>query len=121
MAWFIDPRAANGKVSRTEDYGRLYNTGTPMPVGRKQPNELGIHDLSGNVREWCWDWYGEGYCRSSPAQDLSGPSAGTFRVSRGGSWQANMLNHLKTTYRNYGSPGAIFTSFGFRVVAGERE
>jgi formylglycine-generating enzyme required for sulfatase activity len=119
VAWYLDPRAASGFFVRTQDYGRLFNNGTPMPVGRKQPNELGLHDLSGNVREWCWDWYAEGYYRNSPGQDPTGPPSGSFRVNRGGSWQANALNHLETTYRNYGGPGSVFTNFGFRVVARE--
>ena len=56
-------------------------------VGTKSPNELGIYDMSGNVREWCSDWYG-GY--SAGAQtNPQGPSSGSYRVLRGGSWFSN--------------------------------
>ena len=54
-------------------------------VGTKAPNELGIYDMSGNVSEWCQDWYGDyhGYLQTNP----TGPSSGSYRVLRGGSWR----------------------------------
>lgn len=56
------------------------------PVGLKQANELGLYDMSGNVWEWCSDWYGENYYANSPANNPKGPDAGSLRVLRGGSW-----------------------------------
>ncbi|MDR0515649.1 MAG: formylglycine-generating enzyme family protein [Fibromonadaceae bacterium] len=55
------------------------------PVGTKKPNELGIYDMSGNVSEWVWDWYGE--YSSAPQVNPKGPSGGEKRIIRGGSWQ----------------------------------
>jgi sulfatase modifying factor 1 len=59
-----------------------------QPVGGKEPNELGIYDMSGNVWEWCQDWYDQNYYVGRPSLDVNpqGAATGTYRVSRGGSW-----------------------------------
>ena len=57
-----------------------------MPVGTKAPNSLGVFDMSGNVWEWCWDWWGNNYYSSCPQIKPLGPSGGVYRVARGGSW-----------------------------------
>ena len=61
-----------------------YDGDKTHPVETKQPNELGIYDMSGNVREWCQDWYG--IYSSSSQTNPQGPISGVNRISRGGSW-----------------------------------
>ena len=58
-------------------------------VGLKKPNAFGLHDMHGNVFEWCHDYYEENYYKQSPAQNPPGPTSGSFRVFRGGSWSLN--------------------------------
>lgn len=88
-------------------------TAGPGPVAAKQPNELGLYDLSGNVWEWCSDWYGK-YPAEAKA-DPSGPPQGILRVGRGGSWHAAAWN-ARVTARSFDNPGARSANLGFRVV-----
>jgi sulfatase modifying factor 1 len=84
------------------------------PVGTKAANELGICDLSGNVWEWCCDWYGN--YRSGILLDPTGPTSGSNRVLRGGAWQ-NLGYTAGVTYRSpYRAPGRRNDNFGFRVA-----
>ena len=85
-------------------------------VGTKQPNELGIYDMTGNVWEWCQDWYGS--YSSSPQTNPTGAVRGSCRVGRGGSW-GNSARYCRSSYRGYITPGDRFNRLGLRLVLSE--
>ncbi len=82
-------------------------------VGIKAPNELGIYDMSGNVREWCSDWFGS--YSSSAQTNPTGPTSGSYRVNRGGSWSYN-ANGCRVSHRDNNYPGLRHSGLGFRLV-----
>ena len=97
----------------TADYVAWYNTIGSHNVGEKYPNELGLYDMSGNVCEWCSDWYGD---YSSIAQtNPKGPSIGNNRVLRGGSWYHNDTK-CQVTERSCGFPSNKRGYYGMRLV-----
>lgn len=83
------------------------------PVGSKQPNELGIYDMSGNVWEWCYDWYGA-YGNGSQT-DPVGPALASRRVIRGGGWDNDATNG-RVSDRDVITPSFRYYALGFRLV-----
>jgi len=91
--------------------------GISHEVGMKAPNGLGIYDMSGNVYEWCWDWFVY-YSTSWPSTDPTGASGSSYpnRILRGGGYSGTIGASLRSAYRTGNAPGSRFIDCGFRVV-----
>ncbi|MEO9101684.1 MAG: formylglycine-generating enzyme family protein [Burkholderiaceae bacterium] len=100
-----------------QGYAAQYRDGYAFtaPVSRFEANAFGLHDMLGNAWEWTNDWYGEGYYAQSETTDPRGPSDGSVRVRRGGSWHSWPL-YARCSYRNWNTVQTRYVLVGMRLL-----
>jgi formylglycine-generating enzyme required for sulfatase activity len=121
--------ARGGLVSATFPWGEAIPDGSQsnfaanpfgvpgtLPVARHTPNGLGLHDMVGNVWQWCSDWFDETYYATSLASGPTGPSEGLTRVRRGGAWNVIQPFRLRCANRGAMLPSQTATNMGFRCA-----
>jgi formylglycine-generating enzyme len=96
------------------NYATRWKTG-PEPVGRAERNSYGLFDIGANVHEWCADWFGADYYNLAVERNPQGPSGGSRRASRGGSWR-HYTKVSRCSSRSSLPPEFRYTDYGFRVA-----
>ena len=111
VAWY----EGNSLIKKHKWFSYFLDGNQTHPVGTKRPNELGIYDMSGNVYEWCQDWYDSKYYENSPQHNPQGAISGSSRVYRGGSWYGYARN-CRVSNRFCNSPDTHYHNLGFRLA-----
>lgn len=123
-SWGDDPRPGGQTVANWWQ-GRFpaHNTGEDgfpgrAPVGKFPPNAYGLYDMTGNVWEWCADWFDPDYYGRSPRENPPGPDEGEERAMRGGSWlcSENYCTNFRPAARSHATPDSGLNNLGFRCV-----
>ncbi len=117
-------------AARAKALTRYSGSGSPDPVAwykgnakgymhlvkTKSPNSFGLYDMTGNVSEWCWDWYSTDYIKDMPFINPAGPSAGSYKAIRGGNVGHGEGGNLEILSRSRGLPDNAYRHVGFRVA-----
>jgi len=116
-AWSFgdDEKVLGDYAWSVENAAEIVSEQYAQQVGLKKPNAWGLYDMHGNVLEWCHDYHGEDYYQQSPTNDPTGPTRGSFRVLRGGSWYSIPYT-TRSAYRSRDDAGCRHYMGGFRVV-----
>jgi formylglycine-generating enzyme required for sulfatase activity len=114
--YIADPKLAydtSGKTASHHPRFALVGAAGTSPVKTFPPNGYGLYDMTGNVSQWCWDWFG-GY-NAKPANDPKGPAKGALRIVRGGHWNQSAFR-APCAFRLTAFPTLANTNVGFRLA-----